>query len=224
MESDEVQHHIQRHIMHVLGQNEWVRYSDMRPEGVESSLYSYHLRELMKTGLIEKVAGKGYRLSPKGMRYSDKVSLATMRPSVQPKIILKLVLDDGKGNVLVYRKMLQPFVGKWNLPGGKLHYDRLSAEQAAMREVLFVLKTAPAKIEHLGVVDYIATRGDELISRTLYLAYHVEVPEVAEARESYSWRNAKELVADDCTLPTKRILELFYAGQNDFFETVTYRE
>ncbi len=199
-------HHIQRHIIRVLGVNEWARYKDLRLPGIDCSLYNYHLKELLKTGLIEKVVGKGYRLTPRGLRYVDHVSMQTFEPRWQPKIITKMVIVDEHGRVLMYRKMRQPFVGAWNLPGGKMHYEDESIVAAATREAGMVLSGAHVDPTYCGTLELTVATDGETITHTLYMVHYVRVPEGVAVDSAYSWI---DIAAMDSMVLTPGSREIF---------------
>lgn len=63
-------HYIKQYILDKLVFAEYLRNRDMRPPGVESNLYQYHLKELLKDGYIKKLE-TGYTLSKKGLQYAS---------------------------------------------------------------------------------------------------------------------------------------------------------
>jgi len=109
------------------------RFSELRPEGVESNLFQYHLKHTIKEGYVEKVPG-GYALSPKGLYFADRHSSQLRDIREQPKIITVLVIKNHEGKVLLQKKQRQPFVGSYHLPAGKIH-EKESLIDAAKREL-----------------------------------------------------------------------------------------
>lgn len=201
-------HHIQRHIIRVLGLNTWARYRDLRLTGVDSSLYNYHLKELLKTGLIEKVLGRGYRLTNTGLRYVDHVSMQTFEPRWQPKLITKLVITDEKDRVLMYRKMRQPFIGTWNLPSGKLHYEDESIHAAATRELKMIFcGNSNIGVDYQGVVELTVVENDDTITHTLYLVHYARVLSDVAIDVAYSWRDITMVSSLDVTPGSVEILK-----------------
>ena len=49
-----IEHHIQKHILSVLMHTKFARFRDMRPPKVDTNLYSYHLKLLIKSGFVQK--------------------------------------------------------------------------------------------------------------------------------------------------------------------------
>jgi ADP-ribose pyrophosphatase YjhB (NUDIX family) len=106
----------------------------MRPPKVDSNAYSYHLRMLQKEGLVDKTE-HGYNLAPAGLFYVDRVSMTNLEPRAQPKIITMIVVKNREGDILLYSKLRQPFIGSWVLPFGKVHLDDTNIDTAATREL-----------------------------------------------------------------------------------------
>jgi ADP-ribose pyrophosphatase YjhB (NUDIX family) len=148
-EQDTITHHIARSIIAYLMTHEYARFSDMRPEKVDTNLFSYHLKLLVKAGYVTKT-DNGYTLSDNGLIYVDRVSIEKMKLRTQPKIITMLLIQDGYGKVLLQKRTKQPYINTWTLPYGKLHIDDVSVLDAARREAQEKLQFDPHKLRHAG--------------------------------------------------------------------------
>lgn len=148
-ELDYLTHHIQRDIIAVLLTHEVATFSELRPRKVDSNLFSYHLKLLLRQDFIAKTE-KGYTLSRKGLVYADRVSSDKMRLRTQPKIITMLLVQNGDGKVLLQARTKQPYINTWTLPYGKLHIDDESVVMAARREATEKLRYDPRKVRHVG--------------------------------------------------------------------------
>lgn len=148
-EHDDINHHIERSILAYLMTHEYARFRDLRPDKVETNLFSYHLKLLQKADYVTK-AEQGYTLSRRGLVYVDRVSVEKMRVRTQPKIITMLLVQDGYGKVLIQRRTKQPYINTWTLPYGKLHIDDFSVIEAARRESQEKLEFDPHKLRHVG--------------------------------------------------------------------------
>lgn len=193
-------HHIQKHILKTLCFNKWSRFRDMRPKNTDSNLYNYHLRLLLKANMIEKVDGKGYRLSPDGLRFVDHASLENVEPRWQPKITTQLVSikDDG---VLLWPKMKQPFIGTWSLPNGKMHYDDTSVETAMRREISYFANEKPTGLKSRGVIEYNASINGIIVSHTIAHIFTAVVEDVSSDRARWvSMNDLAELKATPGTV------------------------
>ncbi len=216
-------HHIQRHILQVLGRCEWARYRDLKLPGVESSLYNYHLHEMMKTGLVEKATGKGYRLSPQGLRYVDHVSLTSFEPRWQPKIINTFVIENEFGETLLCHKMRQPFFGQLNLPSGKMHHEDQSVLTAAERELGMILDGSGYRYDYRGIVDFRAIINDDTVSHTIYFIHSVRITSLLTVESNYSWHTIDMAVPQGYTPHAVPVIELVRSGRQGFLECITVR-
>lgn len=161
-----VKHRIQKHIVDVLTYQNVARFRDLRPPRTDTNLFTYHLKSLMKSGVVEKTK-EGYTLSSRGLSYVDRASGEEETARTQPKIITMLVVQNGDGDILLQRRTKQPFIDTWTLPYGKLYIDDASAKEAAQREVFEKLGIANQEVEHAGDC-YIRVRAKcEILTTTL---------------------------------------------------------
>jgi ADP-ribose pyrophosphatase YjhB (NUDIX family) len=148
-EQDTISHHIQRSILGVLMTKEFARFRDLKPDKVDTNLFTYHLKLLQRAEYIKK-ADEGYTLAQKGMQYVDRVTVDKMRLRTQPKIITMLLVQDGYGKVLLQKRLKQPYINTWTLPYGKMHIDDESVRAAARRESHEKLQFDAHKLRHVG--------------------------------------------------------------------------
>ena len=160
-----VNHHIQKHIVDVLMYTEVARFSQLRPPKTDTNLFSYHLKALMKLGMVTKL-DDGYTLSAAGLSYVDRVSTQKKIVRMQPKIISMVLVQNSEGDVLLQRRNKQPYINAWTLPYGKIHIDDASLKHAAQREVKEKLGIDNQELRHIGSC-YIRVRvGEEILSTT----------------------------------------------------------
>jgi ADP-ribose pyrophosphatase YjhB (NUDIX family) len=170
-EQDTIKHHIELSIIRHLMIHEYARFSEMRPPRVDTNLFSYHLKLLLKQHYVSKT-DSGYTLSRKGLVYVDRVNLEKMKLRTQPKIITMLLVQDGYGKVLIQKRTKQPYINTWTLPYGKLHISDMSVLDAARREAREKLDFDPHKLRHVGdcyitVLEPRRASGDTTTSKVL---------------------------------------------------------
>lgn len=158
-------HEIQARILKRLTLAEKLRYSDIKPPQVGGNHFAYHLKKVMDAGLVEKT-GVFYKLTVKGARMSDRMSLKTFRKRIQPKIVTMIVCRNERGEILLYKINRQPFFGKLTLPYGKLHCSEM-VEDAALREVAEKTGLQADKLDHRGEVYFLIYDGDKLVTHML---------------------------------------------------------
>jgi len=161
-----VNHHIQKHILDVLMYQKAARFRDLRPPRTDTNLFTYHLNNLVKMGMVNKIDG-GYTLSADGLAYVDRVSTEKKVIRSQPKIITMLVVQNSDGDILLQRRTKQPYIETWTLPYGKLHIEDTSVKSAAQREAFEKLGLRNQAVEHAGDCYIRVIASDELLSSTL---------------------------------------------------------
>lgn len=167
-------HRLQQQIIYRLSMNSPLRYARLKPAEVEGNHFMYHLRKLLAEGLVEKKEGV-YELTPQGMLYVDKLSLQTLEPRIQPKIVTQIAVQSGAEEWLLYRRRRHPFTGLIGFPYGKIHLGERIAE-AAEREL--EEKTGlSAQLTHVGDFYSTVLREGELISQMLCHMFVGENPQ-----------------------------------------------
>lgn len=125
----------------------------------------YHLRAVTKEGYVQKVPG-GYQLTAAGKRYVDRISMEKFQPRIQPKIVSMLVITNKKGELLLWQRNKQPFIGKMSFPVGKIHLGE-SLDDAAERE-LSEKTGLHTKLNHVGDGYITIYEGTELVSQVMF--------------------------------------------------------
>lgn len=137
-----VDHVIQKDILSRLTKAEYLRFSELKSSKVESNLFMYHLRQLMKNGLVEK-GSDGYGLTRLGKSYVDRSTLETLTLRPQAKIITILAVKNKHDQWLILERLHQPYLGYRGMPSGKVHYgeDLLDSAKRELKE--------KANLEHI---------------------------------------------------------------------------
>lgn len=215
-----VQHHIQKHIVSILMHQRYARFRDMRPPNTDTNLYSYHLKLLQKAGYVIKT-DQGYTLGAKGILYVDRVSTQTVTIRQQPKIITMLVVQNSNGDVLLFRKIRQPFIDQWNLPHGKLHINDASIEAAAQREIAEKLGLSEQTVEHAGDCYIRMTDTDGVVvMSTLVHVFRFETDDVVET-DRLQWARPHKLSQYDLAPAVEQIVARTFFRDPYFFEEYT---
>lgn len=205
-------HFIRKHILRTLTLKKWARFRDMKPGSVDSNLYNYHLKELIKDGYVERREQKGYRLSPAGLRYVDHVSLESFEPRWQPKLLTKLYIQNEEGAVLMWPKMKQPFIGTWSLPSGKIHYDDVTTERAAQRELSYITDKQ-LDLRLLGVAEIAVHINNNLTTHGIEYVYGLTMKAADMQHEYGQWVQLSELPGLRCAPGSSAVLELVASGE-----------
>lgn len=165
-----LKHHIQRDIVKTLCFCTDIRFSKLKPKNLESNIFMYHLKQLIKMGLVEKSPSGAYQLSSKGLAYVDKLSLYTKRPALQPKTVVYLQILDKKGSQLYWRRKIQPSINRVGVPIGKLHHGE-DIKDSAKRELLEKTGLDNVDLEYRGIANLKFLAGDVLISNIICFVF-----------------------------------------------------
>lgn len=190
---DEIYHFIEKHIMGVLTHCESARFSEMRPKRVDSNLYSYHLKKLLKEHYIIK-DGKDYRLSPLGLQYVTRLSVRTGRPAVQAKITASILIKNSKNQILLTKRNRQPFIHTWSLPRGKTRSDEPIA-QATERVLIDEAGVRGREFKHIGDAYLRCDEDGVLISNIFTHVFTAKIDDDTPLQSHTKWFDAREIDA-----------------------------
>ena len=212
----EIKHHIQKHILKVLLRQRIARFRDMRAPRTDTNLYSYHLTQLLKQGMVKKTDG-GYTLGAKGLVYVDRLNAEKAFKREQPKIITQLVIQNSDGDVLLQRRDKQPYIDMWTLPNGKLHMEDVSLLDAARREAHDKLGIEQHDMRHAGDCYLRVTDGDEMITMTLVHVFAFERDDIP-LTENLRWVQPHKLHTYELAPCVEQIVARTFFRDPFFFE------
>lgn len=103
-------HHIQKSIVYDLAFAESLRFSDLKPDELENKAFTYHLKKVMKAGLVEKQDDGRYSLTMKGRRVGKGALKKESRLLDRAYSILLLAVRRND-EWLLYKRQTQPLLG-----------------------------------------------------------------------------------------------------------------
>lgn len=163
-------HHIQNSILTELMTHKIRRFSELKPQGVDSNLFQYHLGKLIRDGYLTKLEN-GYTLSGTGLYYADRFSSTLKGARPQPKLIVVNVLHDKQGRVLLIPKTRQPFLGTYHLPAGKVHEGEKLVD-AGHRELLEKTAIQDVSLTYTTLAHITIRHGATMISEYYAAVMH----------------------------------------------------
>ncbi len=130
-------HHLQRAIVYELAFMERARFSELKPDGLDNKLFSYHLKKVLLSGLIIKSDDGSYSLTPEGRRFSTGVneknqSLIVERAHSVLYLVIRRKLDSAW---LLYERKTHPMLGYKGFIHANPTSDK-SVEQNAQDQVI----------------------------------------------------------------------------------------
>lgn len=128
-------HHLQRSIVYHLAFVEKARFSELKPDDVESKLFTYHLKKVVSSGYIQKSEDGLYCLTPEGRRLSTGARVKEKQLIVERahSVLFLVIRRKSDGAWLFYTRNTHPMRGF----SGLMHCNpsvELSAEKVAEQE------------------------------------------------------------------------------------------
>jgi hypothetical protein len=185
---------LQRKIIIDLRQEGQLTYTDLKPDGVEGNAFNYHLKSLVKSGLVSHDEST-YELTPDGLVISDMYSKDKLRVQPRPHFYVYVLVrcDD---LILTYTPTRQPGVGICLIPSGKLHFSD-DFKTGIVRELtrrggpedLEVIDSFPINLKHY--------RADQLTGQRAGAVFVVKLKEKFETEDwgsgTSEWVNMEEI-------------------------------
>lgn len=206
-----IQHHIQRDIVRKLLLVPSARFSELKPKGLESNLFMYHVRQLMSSGYVSK-AENGYELTAAGKSFAGRATLENLKLRVQPKQLTILMVRRVDGKWLLLERLHQPFLHFIGFPSGKIHFGE-KLQQAAERELFEKTNIAGVPLQLRGNFIMRFGRHDEIVNHISGYVYSAEVPASfnttynTEMFRSY-WGDEDDLFGQSCFSGHRELLQL----------------
>ncbi len=177
----DVTHTIQKEIFRKLVYAPELRFSELKPKKLESNLFMYHLKQLIKNGYVQKEDGK-YTLSPSGMAHADKLSLKDLRHRIQSKIITIIALERDDDQWLMLERLHQPLIHTLGFPSGKVHYGE-KLHDAVIRELDEKCDIRDVDLQPRGHVIMRFFEGDMVMSHVSGYVYYGKVTSKVKAEK-----------------------------------------
>lgn len=135
MQNDNDINGIQADILRQLFSEDGLRFAQVNSKDVPSDQFSYHLRQLVKYGLIEKLPDNTYKLSAQGrtrtiMLYPNKDGFI-QQGFIAVRIVLTKV-ENSQQYFLMQKRDKVPYKGTYATPGDKIFFGE-DVAQAAKR-------------------------------------------------------------------------------------------
>ena len=138
MQPDNLVNDTQAGIVRQLYFRDSLRFAELNVDDVPSDQFSYHLRQLIKYGVIEKNADQTYRLTVLGrtraiMLYPDKSTFVQQGFLGVRLVVMKII--EGRRYILMQQRTAVPYKGKYATPGDRVVFgeDVEAAAEKALR-------------------------------------------------------------------------------------------
>ena len=199
-------HPIRQHIIQSLILKSRLHFAELKPPETESNHFIYYLKQLTKEGLVTK-DGECYCLSDAGKQYASIISLETLTPRLQPKIMTAIVVFKDN-QVLLHIRKREPYFNKVTLVNGKLHYGE--AVQVAAERELKEKTGLKADLTHIGMVYLNTLENGKSVNHNLSHIFMGKNPQGELLKENSVsqpiWVNVAKVDKLDLLEGTKEIL------------------
>lgn len=173
-------HIIQLHILSkVLASEKGIKFSEGKPPDIENDLYNYHLKQLLREGLIQK-SSTLYTLSDEGKRLVgenmplDPVGNRTELFRVNT-LMIALRKNKGQLEVLDQQRKRHPYFGDRGVPGGGIKKGELATDAANRK--LKMETGLEGEFKVLGILRRLRYTPDQkLVSDVIYHVCITEGP------------------------------------------------
>lgn len=185
----------------------------------------YHLKALMREGLVVKNEQGQYLLSSEGKLLADSMSLLNYTPRTQPNIVTLITCQNTKGQWLVYKRKRQPLINQIGFVYGKLHLGE-TISQAANRELKE--KTGlECELIHRGDGYITIYEGNDIVSQIMFHLFYGKNPygDISSAAKpgeaSWAWRD--ELKFEPFMASVDDLAKLIEESKDRFFVELVYK-
>lgn len=143
-------HYIQKDIVYTLAFSDGMRFGELKPDGLENKAFDYHLKKVVRAGLVEKTEDGLYRLTSEGKRVGISASRKQLDRLDQARSTLLLAPRRASdGAWLLMRRKAQPLIGLRGFMNA-----RPTAEQEIVRTAEQVCR------EQTGLAGKFVVHGD----------------------------------------------------------------
>lgn len=125
-------HHIQKNIVYTLAFSDGMRFGELKPDELENKAFDYHLKKVIRAGLVEKTDEGLYMLTSEGKRVGKGALKTQTRMIDRAYSTLLLAIrraDDGAW--LIMRRKSQPLRGLAGLMNAQPTHDQQIVDTAA---------------------------------------------------------------------------------------------
>jgi ADP-ribose pyrophosphatase YjhB (NUDIX family) len=132
-------HKVEISILYTLRHTDSARFTDlMRPTGLESDTFKFHLRKVIDLGYVEKQPASDYHLTASGKEFANNLDDTKRTVQKQPKLSVLIVAtkqrENGDKLFLAQKRLRRPFLGFWGCLSGPVQWGE-EAEETAEREL-----------------------------------------------------------------------------------------
>ncbi len=222
-----VDHFLQAQIIQQLAASDKpVRFSGLKEDGVENSLFMYHANKLINRGLIEK-HNEGFRLTTKGARWANFTNSNLLSRTALPKPLVQCIIKAGDSVLIANRTgSMKELLNKYMLPGCLHHFGKSVEESIAL--FLQELFAEPVDTPNLiTVAEVIITHDDEFVYHTISHIFAVTLPHQLNAKNTdkyeYNWVDIDSVKDTNPVFEDSQIVPMIVENQSSLKPYETFK-
>lgn len=184
------------------------RFSEMMAvTELTSDDFKFHLRKLVKLGLVEKNEDHAYRLTIRGKEFANRFEYENGAPIYQPKMttatyVRRINQVSGEVEYLFHQRLRQPFYHYWGVIGRPVRLGETFEEAAKQGLEEQIGLTTPLVLKGFYRQRDVAVESGEVLEDKLFVVYQAEW----KGQELIHWphANAKWMTLSDFETTAKR--------------------
>ena len=233
LDMDKNIHAIQGNILKLLLLRETARFSELNAKKIGTDQLTFHIKQLLESGIVEKTSDGSYRLTTQGKEYANRfdVDSGPVKMERQAKLAVLVIATRRNGKqreYLMQTRRKQPFFGFRGFITGKIKWGE-SVADAAARELLEetglhgTLENKAIQHELIYLKD-----SNELVEDKYFYIFRVQEPEgkLADDFESGTneWISEDQALAGNIFYEIEDLMKLAKAKQFAFTERTYHVE
>lgn len=151
-----------------------IRFSELKDDGIENSLFMYHINKLIDRGLIQK-ADEGFSLTIKGARWANYVDTSLDLTPLTPRPLIQFIIEDTTRHILlgIRKGSLKTHLNDYVLPGNVYRHGlSLNDNVALIRTELFG-ESCNYEAIPVTIADVIHTASDGFVSHVICYIFRI---------------------------------------------------
>ncbi len=171
-----IDHYLQEEVIKRLASSKIpVRFTDLKEEGVDNSLFMYHVNKLIDRGLVEKTEN-GFTLTIKGVRWANFAGVYHSFNIITPRPLIQYVIRNKNNEILISsrRGQMKNKLNSYMFPGNIYQYGKNLEENSS--DILGeIIRDNNARPKLLTVAEIIHNFEDGFTSHVISHIFEVEL-------------------------------------------------
>ena len=218
-----LEHHIQKAIVYKLAFAPSLRFSKLKPDELDNKLFSYHLKQVVNSGLVKKDGEGSYSLTAEGRRVGAGVLDKQAATLARAHSVLFLIVRRKNDKAwLMFKRKTHPLFGGVGL----MHVNPKAGENVfkTAKNKLLTKTNLNAKFKYLGSGYFTFYKDGELESFTHFTVLSAEDStgefKSKSDKGEYFWVADLSEIKKELLPTADAILQQYQSGKQFFIEQV----